>query len=133
MPMPSIELIPEIVEHGRIRIRKGYHSYAYPEKIALTNNNDITKVCYELIFEGSHLPIELPKYPFMPLSYSPYECVIPKGTKYYINECDEIVSETIIIKKPHDIIFPSQNLNSKAITAYKALVGWMIELSTKIN
>lgn len=99
MLMPSVALIPEIDEHGSTYISKGYHSYDYPEKIVYgMTNSDITKAYYGLIFESFHLLVELPKYPFTQLSYSPYECVIPKGTKYYINEDFEIVSETITVK-----------------------------------
>lgn len=73
-------------------IEDGYPSYQYGEvtlknqTYIIHNGDDEYGWVFDCIY--GNLPVK------------PYECVIPKGTKYYINETHEIISETIIVKEP---------------------------------
>lgn len=76
----------------------GYHSYQ-DEQCSILCDIDCDDNATLILDYEDHIirkfngPINDPKYTL-------YECVIPKGTKYYVNEHHEIVSETIIVKKP---------------------------------
>lgn len=85
---------------GAFFIDEGYHSYQYGDVRCKVNGNINAMfliynddspygygVCWQEFLDGN-------------LQFKPYECVIPKGTRYYLNETHEIVSETIIAKEP---------------------------------
>lgn len=120
-------------ESTKYCIYEGYHSYA--ECNVMLKNMTPLSPSYRSPFYPSFAlkPEEGLEYPlsFETIGLVPFACVIPKGAKYYVNECNEIVPETIIVKKPHDIMFSSHSLDSEPITEYKALVRWMNEVSNR--
>lgn len=73
-------------------IKNGYHSFE------LCENAEMTDYSISLHYANK------PKITWVKsfLSETLYKCIIPKGTKYYLNEGHNIVSETIIVKEPYD-------------------------------
>lgn len=61
-------------------INEGFHSYATFEKVKMEFEDGITLA----IDPGASMPVIV-------------ECIIPEGSRYYINNEDEVVSDKIII------------------------------------
>lgn len=92
-PLINIEL-EESLEHYAC-INKGYHSYFTIPKIYKYkfSDDDVIFVNYNTKYKFLRDTYELND----PLCL--VECVIPKGTKYYVNHLGECVSEQLIITK----------------------------------
>lgn len=128
---PVEKLIPYHQTHCNISswyINEGYHSFA-DCRIQLkemdlsgyyqySNNND-GSVMYDWL-EGNERII-------------PFECIIPKGTQYYLNEDNEIVSETIILKKPHDFEIAPDLIENEYCKMLMNLVDKMKEFAGEKN
>lgn len=108
--MPSIALHyvrPYSWRHpNTVLVGEGYHSHADGTvEMSAEYYGSIHTVSGRLIYENfwnSTSP-----FPCGPDDLIiPYECVIPKGTMYYKNKYGWIVSETIIVKKPHPFVTP---------------------------
>lgn len=81
--------VETLVNYKRYIIETGYHSYSESYSYEISSyyieiNNDIYR---NDTFMG-----------LFNYSCCLVSCIIPKGTKYYVNERDEYVSEQIIIK-----------------------------------
>lgn len=75
----------KILSRTRYRINEGFHSFIYLPKIEPINiNESYIETAYSFIaFENKKIIV--------------CECEIPKGSLYYINEWDEIVSNKLKI------------------------------------
>lgn len=96
--MTELKIEVPLYKSNSALITEGYHSYQNEGCNILCSidyNDDavlnlVYEDCVKREFYGS---INEPKYVL-------YECIIPKGSKYYVNEYHEVVSGTIIVKRP---------------------------------
>lgn len=92
----KVTLMPEHGDDEEISvINDGYHSFEFPKRNEINNHSPKEYILY---YDNG----EMSAWSCVYLSESPYVCVIPKGTQYYLNDEHEIVSETIIVKELYD-------------------------------
>lgn len=84
-------------------IRNGYKSYADANLTIRISNDKKFDMIFHRGFTENKQSFFMFYKPDLPILI-PYECVIPEGTEYYVNENNEIISETIIVIKPHDFV-----------------------------
>ena len=94
-PLINIELEESLEETHYACINKGYHSYAMIPEIYKYkfSDDDVIFVNYNTKYKFLRDTYELDD----PLCL--VECIIPKGTKYYVNHLGECVSEQLIVTK----------------------------------
>lgn len=85
---PLIALEP-YSHYNHYFIEVGYHSYS--ESCLYEISSDYIEIANCNIYQHNYARFNLS-------SCCLVSCIIPKGTKYYVNERDEYVSEQIIIK-----------------------------------
>ena len=81
--------------------RSYYQNYQYHDglqnQIIIESGSFIAKYC--CIKEGYHSYADLFMANFYYGNIKIVPCIIPKGIKYYVNDCNEVVSENIIYNK----------------------------------
>lgn len=103
----SFHYVPDVLEEGKLEIERidsrcteinvAFHSYSekpifkfsqFGEKLIKHPKLNIILGCFSLenVLRGNYVVVK---------------CIIPEGTKYYINNCGEIASNRIILTKEY--------------------------------
>ena len=96
-------VVYKYLEIRNTKIRSEFYEYEYKRNVV--NPKVKLKVrrskfgAYYQIHEGYHAYTVKNKFNGYLQFLPPFKCIIPKGTKYYIGDNDDIVAETIIIKR----------------------------------